>query len=264
VSVGLGPIASTVAAGFLGTGGGAYNGNLFLNFGDAPTKFNAGSENTFAGDKAGSGLYGASSYNLAIGHNACGAGDGTNGVTADFMVCLGGDAGRNLTGSASAGSDILIGFGTGRNEAAGFNVMIGGSVADSNGVNSPGALTGINLTLVGYGVGRNITTAGADTLIGANAGSQLVGGSGDVIIEASGSGDNCADGDEVNVLRLCSGLGPVFTVLAGGGTLATTITQIPGTLQLKTTTGTSGGVNPKFLCIGNDTGVYASSTPCVP
>lgn len=229
VAVTFGVIAAYVQPAGLTQGGGASNGNFFLNQepGD-PVSSIAGGENVFLGPKAGIGFTGASIFNTALGHNPCG--NGGAGVVASSTTCIGNDAGRNIQGSASNGSNTLIGAGAGRNIAGGWNTWIG-AAAGGTGSNVPGNLSGFNNVGVGYQVGVALTSGSGNVLIGAKAGSGLTNGSNNVIIGGTTGNDNCGNGNENNVFAVCASAGRILTS-TGGGTPSTSATTLAGTLAV--------------------------------
>lgn len=225
----LGIIAAYLSVPTLSSGGGVSNGNLFINVGAADTPPSMGGpENTFIGDLAGFGFSGLAQANTALGHNSCG--NGGSGVTGTVLtVCVGNDAGRNIQGSASNGNNTLVGGGAGRNIAGGWNTWIGSQAGGTNGVNTPGAVSGLNNVGVGYNVAIGITGGSGNLLLGAKAGSAITTGNNNIILGATQGGDNCANGNESNVVAVCPGAGRVLTI-TGGGTPSTSAASFAGTL----------------------------------
>ena len=229
VSLSFGLIASAISVAALNTGGGPNNGSLAINAGDTGNGNAVGGENTLFGDKAGFGLTGLSQYNTAMGHNALGSGAGAPAVSAN-NVAFGTDAARNFTGSAFNGSITAIGSGAARNAAGGWITAIGSGAFGSNGTNTNGALSGYNMTGVGYFAGSSCTSCSGSTLIGAKAGDALTTGTNDVIIQATLGGDNCSNGaTESNVFAVCAGAGRILTI-TGAGTPSTSQATLAGSV----------------------------------
>ena len=236
VSVGFGLIAAYVMPQSLATGGGAYNGNFFLNVGpsDGANFSFGGLEDTFVGDKAGSGAKVASSYDAAFGHNSCG--NGGTGTTASDDVCVGDDAGRNIQGAIQ--DTVVIGSGAGRNLAGSWNVYIGSGAAGSassgsaghSGTNNAGLVTGYNNVALGFSAASSMTTGNGNTLIGAKAGSGVTTGSGNVIISATAGNDNCGMANTTDYFAICAGSTAVIAT-TGGGTPSTAATKVSGTIN---------------------------------
>lgn len=231
VTVTFGVIAAYVSVPALNTGGGVSNGNFFLNYNpnDAMTFTLAGPENTCIGDKACPGLLGTSGFNTAVGHGALTLG-GT-GAISSANSAYGSDAGRNIQGGASNGWNTMLGYGAGRNIAAGFNTFVGAGAASSNQVNTPGTISGYGNTSLGYNTALALAAGVGNLLLGIKAGSAIVNGNFNIIMGATGAGDNCANGDESNVFAVCPGAGRVLTI-TGGGTPSTSVASFAGVTKL--------------------------------
>lgn len=245
-NVKFGVIASYLSIPKLTTGGSGFNGNLFLNYGDA-TPFSAqfsGYENTFVGDKAGGGFIGGnnalSRNNTALGHNPCG--DGGGGVASDNNTCIGNDAGRNIQGLGSRGHNVLIGVGAGRNIANGWNTWVGEEAGGSGALNIPGALSGLNNVGLGYLVAPAITSGSGNLLLGTKSGSGLVAGNENIILQATAGVDGCILSDVSNQWAICPGhAGPVISG-TGGDDPGTSTTNVYGSLSVAAViTGNMGG-----------------------
>jgi hypothetical protein len=256
ITASMGVIASYLSMPSLSTGGAPNNGNFFLNTGNGDTNpGNAGSENTFLGDKSGYALTGNSSFNTTLGHNACG--NGGTAVTSGNNTCVGQDAGRNFQGNASNGSNTLVGAGAGRNVAGGWNTWIGMQAGGTNGTNTAGNLSGFNNVGAGFNVGAGVTSGAGLLLLGTKAGSGITTGSGDIILGATTGNDNCANGNETNVFAVCPGAGRVLTI-TGGGTPSTSAGAFAGTLAITTLATATGS----FLCGASATAISIEAVSC--
>ena len=230
VTAQLGFIAAYVSMPSLVQGGSAAsNENFFLNYavGNNQSFSIAGAENFFAAPNAGFGLTGGSYGNVSLGVSSCGPYGSP--VASSNNVCIGVDAARNVTGNFSQGNNVIIGQGSFRNGAGGYNVWVGGSAAGSGGTNSTGLVGGLANTGVGYAVAPNMNNGSGNTFLGVKSGTGIVNGSNNIIIQATNVGDACGNGDESNVIAICSGAGRIWTT-TGAGTPGTAVNKISGSI----------------------------------
>lgn len=229
VAVTFGLIAASIQPASLATGGGAGNGNFFLNQNSTDASpVIAGPENTFVGTKAGLGFTGNSGFNTALGHNACGNG-GTLAV-GNNNICIGTDAGRNFSGTFSA--IIAIGSGAGRNASNTGSIYIGNQAGGSGGTNSAGTVNGNTNVVMGFTAGNALVGGSGHLLLGQRAGSAIVAGINDIMLNSGGGSDGCANGDESNVFSVCNGNAGRTISNTGGNVPSTSVTTLAGVLKV--------------------------------
>lgn len=157
-----------------------------------------GTENVFIGDRAGAAFTGNASFDVAVGHNACGNG-GAAPYAGSNNTCLGTDAGRNMI----AGSGVLaVGTGALKNlSTAGINAITavgyasmlnlnnGNAANDSTAIGNAscqgavGTASFRQVTCLGGDTGATLTTANNVLIVGRGVGNTvLTTGSGIVLI----------------------------------------------------------------------------------
>lgn len=205
------------------------NGNYYLNVGPAdgsPQIAVGGSENTFIGDKAGYAFNGQSNWNTAVGHNALGNGGTQSASVANTAV--GNDAGRNLQGTS--GNNTLIGWGAGRNVSGGWNTFIGSNTGSTSN-NGAGSVTGSNNVGFGYQAALSLVGGSGNTCLGTKACSAITNGNGNIIISAPTGPDNCANGNESNVIALCGGGAGRSLTITGTNITSTSVATFAGVVS---------------------------------
>jgi hypothetical protein len=264
------PIASNINFASLATGGGLTNGNLFLGA-ETPAATMGGGESTFVGTRAGGAFTGAATANTAIGHDACGK-YGSIAPAGNYNTCLGNDAGRNISGTATA-SNTLLGQGAGENVSANGNTAVGQAAlvgsstfsGTNNTVVGNLAMQGSSMTTaqgnvaVGQSSLQAITTATYNVMLGLNAGGKVTTGGSNVCIGPGACNLNLTTGARNIVIGTgtcdvaTSGTNDSFVVCASGGA-----TQIFGSSNINTTT-------PAWLMAGTFTisGLASAGTQCV-
>lgn len=263
------PIASNLSIPQLETGGGAANGNFFLNQnGDAANIGLAGAENTFVGDKAGAAFTGAAMANTALGHDACGI-YGAVTPTGSFNTCYGDDAGRNISGTAN--SNTLVGNGSGRNVSGNNNTALGLGTLSSAGVDG-GSFSGSGNTAVGTSAGNTITTGNNNTAIGYQSGLSLTTGTLNVAVGYQ-AGENWVSSQGNIAVGLSASLGTgswndVIGYQAGNKMTTSNFDTIFGTSAGKALTNGSNNtllgaqVGSVTLATGNNNVLIGTNSSC--
>lgn len=169
-AVTFGPLAAGIFTSSLGNGGNTFIGGSQAAGDLAGGNFASGSENTFLGNRAGSGLV-VGSFNTGVGLNTMGNGLGlpvsalAHGVVANTFV--GNDAGRNFQ---SVGG--ICSFNTAVGSSSLRNIGTGGNGYDNSafGANAGLSITqGTNNTVLGYNVASTVlTTGGGNIIVGVN------------------------------------------------------------------------------------------------
>jgi hypothetical protein len=177
-----------------------------------------GAENLFITQVAGGDFTAGSTANVAAGWNSCGVGNGLGMITpfaGSFNVCLGTDAGRNMTAGSS---NTILG------EAAGKAVASNGN------------------TLVGTGAGAAVAGSGNNTIIGGGAGA-LATGQNNTIIGAAVASVTLTGGGSDNVL--IGTRSDLDTPTASTSNMLNIQRSIAGTALSH-----AGGNNPSICAIG--------------
>jgi hypothetical protein len=189
----FGLIAASLSAPALSTGGtGGANGSLFIG-GEQPYTGSGGfggDEDTFIGGRAGSGFYGTSSFNTALGHNSGGQGTSKGAAQGNSNTFVGDDAGRNIQGSVQSNTCV------GQASCEALNAATG-NVA------------------VGYAAGT-VTTSGGNTYIGYKSG----------LIATSSANNVCLGNGTCEALTTGSGSNLILGHGVANGTLATGVDNI--------------------------------------
>jgi hypothetical protein len=261
VTVRFGPIAADLSIASLGTGGDAGNGNFFLTQ-ESPSAAFAGSESTLVGDRAGGGAGAGASAITAYGHNACGVGPRPGAIppyTGSYITCVGGNAGRDLTGAAK--NDTFLGFGAGGAEgtptgpeliSGGGNTCTGSATCDRLGGSGGNTINGFHSGTGAMGGFNSVTGANSyngsgagNTIICSDCAKRMIGSGHDNVVLSSGrSGCDVLTANADNSVVVCAGSPLPVISTTGGNSPATSMTTVAGRLTVAAlpTSGPIGGV----------------------
>lgn len=252
---------STSAAVFAGSLNGMFlvgqtlagGGNFYFTQ-ETATSGISGTENTFGGDRAGSSFTGASSFDTAFGHNACGGGSGAPSAGSNNS-CGGADSFRNLANA----SNNVTGWGSNAGKAQTLGVNGLTYIGAFSGLNNNDPFSGSHTTAMGlsscagavgsaFGFGNCfgantggvLTTAANFLIIG--GGSSVVGnttfasGSGVILVGSGGQTVDTPAGNTSNYINIEN----ILTV-TGTNTPSTSIAKFAGAFQIGTAVTTLAG-----------------------
>lgn len=167
----------------------------------------AGQEAVLVGNNAGSKLTGVSNFDVAMGISACGGG-GAGTFVASSILCIGTDAGRNV--STGIGRAVIVGTAAGQNVVGVDNTILGNAAATT-------ALTsGIQNTILGGTSAATLTLGNGNFIAGYKADITVAAANNSVIIGSQAAGGAAGSRCPGNSVCIGSAVGNASVTSAAG------------------------------------------------